>query len=155
RKEIRKRYLTHDGLWIPKTQASRRPVHITDRMAKLIQTMGLGEPSDWLFVNSAGNQIQQNKTLKRLKKYGLEADVLVDTNPKTGKPWSLIRWHWLRRYHRSRVYACGVRREVSKLAMGHAADPIHDLYRGMDEVVFHDEYAKFDSGLDDALIEQR
>ncbi len=36
--------------------------------------------------------------------------------------------------------------------MGHAADGIHDHYRGVDAVAFHEEYAKFDSGLDDDLI---
>ena len=45
-----------------------------------------------------------------------------------------------------------IRREVSKLAMGHAADGIHDHYRGVDAFAFHEEYAKFDSGLNDDLI---
>lgn len=36
--------------------------------------------------------------------------------------------------------------------MGHAADPIHDHYRGLDTFEIHAEYEKFDSGLDDALL---
>ena len=73
-------------------------------------------------------------------------------DPRTGKPWSLIRWHWLRHYYRTRADVCKIRREVSKLAMGDAADPIHDHYRGLDRFAFHEECAKFDSGLDDDLI---
>ena len=36
--------------------------------------------------------------------------------------------------------------------MGHAADSIHDHYRGDDPDVLHTEYAKFDSGIDVSLI---
>jgi hypothetical protein len=36
--------------------------------------------------------------------------------------------------------------------MGHAGDAIHDHYRGLDTFAFHEEYAKFDSGIDDSLI---
>ena len=117
--------------------------------------MGLGDPSDWLFLNQAGRQVAQNKTLQLLKAYALEAEVLVEANPRTGKPWSLIRWHWLRHYHRTRAHVSKIRREVSKLAMGHAADPIHDHYRGLDRFAFHEEYAKFDSGLDDRLLDRK
>ena len=46
----------------------------------------------------------------------------------------------------------GIRREVSKLAMGHAADAIHDHYRGLDVDAFHSEYEKFDSGIDGSLL---
>ena len=81
--------------------------------------------------------------------------VLVEENPRTGKPWSLLRWHWLRHYHRTRAHVSEIRREVSKLAMGHAADPIHDHYRGLDRFAFHAEYAKFESGIDDALLPQK
>jgi hypothetical protein len=35
--------------------------------------------------------------------------------------------------------------------MGHAADPIHERYRGLDVFAFQEEYAKFDSGIDDRL----
>lgn len=152
RPEMQKRCLTADGLWVPKSRAARRPIHITDRMARLIGQMGLGEPSDWLFVNEAGNQIAENKTLQRLKKYALAAKVLVEPHPRTGKPWSRIRWHWLRHYHRTRACVSKIRREVSKVAMGHAADAIHDHYRGLDRYAFHEEYAKFDSGIDDRLL---
>ena len=48
-----------------------------------------------------------------------------------------------------------IRREVSKIAMGHAADPIHDHYRGLDRFAFPDEYEKFESGIDDALLPQK
>ena len=58
-------------------------------------------------------------------------------------------------YHRTRAHVCKIRREVSKVAMGHAADPIHDHYRGLDRFAFHEEYAKFDSGIDDRLLEQK
>jgi hypothetical protein len=109
-------------------------------------------PSDWVFVNSAGSQIAENKTLQRLKAYALEADVLVEPNPRTGKPWSAIKWHWLRHYHRTRAHVSGIRRDVSKVAMGHAADGIHDHYRGLDHYAFREEYAKFDSGIDDSLV---
>ena len=114
--------------------------------------MGLGGPSDWVFVNSVGSQIAENKTLQRLKAHAVEADVLVEANPRTGKPWSAIKWHWLRHYHRTRAHVSGIRREVSKLAMGHAADAIHDHYRGVDVEAFHAEYAKFDSGIDGSLL---
>ena len=140
---------------MPKSRAGCRPVHITDRLAKVIRSMGLGEPEDWLFVNQAGNQIAQNKTLVRLKKYALEAGVLVEPHPKTGLPHSLMKWHWLRHYHRTRAHVSRIRREVSKVAMGHAADPIHDHYRGLDVFAFHEEYAKFDSGIDDSLLGQK
>ena len=152
RAELQRTCLTEEGLWIPKTPAARRPIHITHRLARVIGGMGLGDASDWVFMNQAGNQISENKSLDRLKRYALEARVLVDTNPKTGKPWSLLRWHWLRHYHRTRAHVSRIRREVSKLAMGHAADPIHDHYRGLDRSAFHEEYAKFDSGIDDALF---
>lgn len=152
RPELRRRCLTADGYWLPKTRASRRPVHITDRLAKVIGTMGLGEAADWVFMNSAGSQIAQNKALVRLKRYALEARVLVAENRRTGKPTSAIRWHWLRHYHRTRAHVSKIRREVSKVAMGHAADAIHDHYRGLDSFAFHAEYAKFDSGLDESLI---
>jgi integrase len=155
RLELRKRCLTADGLWIPKSQAARRPVHITDRMARVIGSMGLGQASDWVFLNQAGNQVAGNKTLLRLKRYALEAGVLVDKHPKTGKPWSLLRWHWLRHFHRTRAHVSKIRREVSKVAMGHAADPIHDHYRGLDRFAFHEEYTKFKSGIDDALLSQK
>ncbi|MGD8450916.1 MAG: tyrosine-type recombinase/integrase [Phycisphaerae bacterium] len=152
RAELRRTCLTEDGLWIPKTPAARRPIHITDRLARVIGAMGLGDASDWVFMNQAGNQISENKTLSLLKRYALEAKVLVDAHPKTGKPWSLLKWHWLRHYHRTRAHVSRIRREVSKLAMGHAADPIHDHYRGLDRYAFHEEYEKFDSGIDDALF---
>jgi site-specific recombinase XerD len=155
RPELRRRCMTAEGLWIPKSRASRRPIHITDRLARVIEGMGLGEPSDWLFLNQAGRQIAENKTLDRLKRYAVDADVLVETHPKTGKPWSLVKWHWLRHYHRTRAHVCKIRREVSKVAMGHAADPIHDHYRGLDRFAFHEEYAKFDSGIDDRLLERQ
>ena len=131
---------------------SRRPIHITDRMAKVIGSMGLGGPSDWVFVNSVGKQIAETKTLQKLKAHALEADVLVEINPRTGRIWSAIKWHWLRHYHRTRAHVSGIRREVSKLAMGHAADGIHDHYRGVDADAFHAEYAKFDSGIDGSLL---
>jgi len=50
------------------------------------------------------------------------------------------------------AHVCKIRREVSKLAMGHAADPIHDHYRGLDRFAFHEEYTKFDSGINDDLF---
>ncbi len=152
RPELRRRCLTAEGLWVPKSRAARRPVHITDRLARTIGSMGLGQATDWVFLNQAGNQIAGNKTLDHLKRYALEADVLVEPHPKTGEPWSLLRWHWLRHYHRTRAHVSKIRREVSKLAMGHAADPVHDHYRGLDRFAFHAEYAKFESGLDDALL---
>jgi site-specific recombinase XerD len=152
RPELRRRCLTSEGLWIPKSRAARRPIHISDRLARTIGSMGLGEPSDWVFMNEAARQVAENKTLSRLKRYALDAGVLVEKNPRTGKPWSLLKWHWLRHYHRTRAHVCQIRREVSKVAMGHAADAIHDHYRGLDRFAFHDEYAKFDSGIDDALL---
>ena len=152
RPELRKRCITAAGLWIPKMRAARRPVHITDRLLRTINSMGLGQASDWVFLNSAGNQIAGNKTLQRLKRYALEAKVLVDKHPETGEPWSQLRWHWLRHYHRTRAHVSKIRREVSKLAMGHAADQIHDHYRGLDRFAFHAEYAKFESGIDDTLL---
>ena len=155
RAELRRRCLTSGGLWIPKSRASRRPVHITDRLARVIGNMGLGDPSDWLFVNGAGNQIAENKTLQRLKRYALEAKVLVEEHPKTGEPWSTIKWHWLRHYHRTRTHVSKIRREVSKVGMGHAADHIHDHYRGLDVFAFHEEYAKLDTGIDDSLLDQK
>jgi hypothetical protein len=36
--------------------------------------------------------------------------------------------------------------------MGHAADAIHDHYRGVDPGAFHAEYERFDSGIDDSLL---
>ncbi len=130
-------------------------MHITDRLAGVIGGMGLGEVSDWLFINEAGNQVAENKTLGRLKRYALEAKVLVETNPKTGKKWSLLRWYWLRHYHRTRAHVSKIRREVSNLAMGHATDPIHDHDRGLDRFAFPAEYEKSDSGLDDARLLQK
>lgn len=156
RKELRKRCLTSEGYWVPKTRASRRPVHITDRLAKVIKSMGLGDASDWVFLNSAGKQIAQNKTLDRLKAFALEAGVLVVTKRgDAGDKTSAIRWHWLRHYHRTRAHVSKIRREVSKVAMGHAADGIHDHYRGLDLDAFHGEYAKFDSGIDDRLLDAK
>jgi site-specific recombinase XerD len=152
RPELRRRCLTPEGYWMPKSAAGRRVLHITDRLAKVIESMGLGEAPDWVFMNEAGGQVAGNKTLERLKRYALQAGVLVEPNPRTGESWSLLRWHWLRHYHRTRAHVSKIRREVSKLAMGHAADGIHDHYRGVDAFAFHEEYAKFDSGLDDDLI---
>lgn len=152
RPELRRRCLTPEGLWVPKSRAGCRPVHITDRLLGVIKSMDLGGPSDWVFVNSVGHQIAQNKTLLKLKAHALEAGVLVEPHPRTGKPWSTIKWHWLRHYHRTRAHVSGIRREVSKLAMGHATDEIHDHYRGLDVTAFHDEYAKFDSGIDGSLL---
>ena len=113
---------------------------ITDRLANVIGTMHLGVPSDWVFRNLAGNQVAGNKTLQRLKRYALEAEVLVETRPHTA---SLIRWHWLRHYHRTRAHVRKIRREVSKVTMGYAGDAIHDHYRGLDTFAFHEEYAKY------------
>lgn len=156
RMELRKRCLTPEGYWVPKTRASRRPVHITDRLVKVIGSMGLGDASDWVFLNSAGKQVAQNKTLDRLKAYGLEAGVLVVTKRGSDDArTSAIRWHWLRHYHRTRAHVSKIRREVSKVAMGHAADGIHDHYRGLDLDAFHGEYAKFDSGIDDRLLDAK
>lgn len=152
RPELQRRCLTVDGLWAPKTRASRRPVHVTDRLASVIKAMKLGAPTDWVFINSAGRQVAGNKTLNTLKRYALDAGVLVTKHPVTGKRWSEIRWHWLRHYHRTRAYASKIRREVSKVAMGHAADAIHDHYRGIDPFALHEEYAKFESGIDDSLL---
>lgn len=45
--------------------------------------------------------------------------------------------------------------EVSKVAMGYAADAIHDHYRGLDAFAFHEEHAKLDTGIDDSLLEQK
>ena len=83
RPELRRRCLTADGLWIPKSRAARRPIHISDRLARVIGSMGLGEPSDWVFLNQAGRQVAENKTLNRLKMYALKAGVLVEENPRT------------------------------------------------------------------------
>ncbi len=60
-----------------------------------------------------------------------------------------------RHFHRTRAHVSKIRREVSKVAMGHAADPIHDHYRGLDRFAFHEEYTKFESGIDDALLTQK
>lgn len=155
RKELRRRCLTADGYWVPETRASPRPVHVTDRLAKVIKSMGLGDASDWVFLNSAGKQIAQNKTLDRLKAYALAAGVLVVTKRGRDEKTSAIRWHWLRHYHRPRAHVSKIRREVSKVAMGHAADGIHDRYRGLDLDAFHGEYAKFDSGIDDRPLETK
>lgn len=152
RPALQRRCLTPEGFWMPKSVAGRRVVHVTNRLSKVIATMGLGESVDWVFVNQAGSQIAENKTLLRLKRHALDAGVLVEAHPKTGRPWSLLRWHWLRHYHRTRAHVSKIRREVSKLAMGHAADAIHDHYRGVDSFAFHEEYARFDSGIDDDLI---
>lgn len=152
RPELQRRCLTPEGYWMPKSVAGRRVLHITDRMARVIESMGLGEAPDWVFMNQAGNQVAGNKTLDRLKRYAVKAGVLVEPHPETGEPRSLLRWHWLRHFHRTRAHVSKIRREVSKLAMGHAADGIHDHYRGVDPFAFHEEYAKFDSGLDDDLI---
>ncbi len=153
RTELRKRCLTTEGYWVPKTRASRRPVHVTDRLAKVIASMGLGDASDWVFLNSAGSQIAQNKTLERLKAFAVEASVLVVPRRGRNGKTSAIRWHWLRHYHRTRAHVSKIRREVSKVAMGHAADAIHDHYRGLDLDAFHGEYAKFDSGIDERLLD--
>ena len=152
RPELLRRCLTADGLWVPKSRASRRPIHITDGLRRAINSMGLGGPADWVFVNSVGMQIAENKTLQKFKAHAVEADVLVEANPRTGKPWSTIKWHWLRHYHRTRANVSKIRREVSKIAMGHAADAIHDHYRGVDVDAFHAEYEKFDSGIDSSLL---
>ncbi len=155
RRSLQINCLTADGAWSPKTLAGRRPIHITDRMMTVIRSMGLGHSEDWVFVNSAGSQIAETKTLKKLKRYALEANVLVEPNPRTGQPWSRVKWHWLRHYNRTRAHVSGIRREVSKLAMGHAADPIHDHYRGVDVSAFHAEYEKFDSGIKSELLTAR
>ena len=112
-------------------------------------------PGRSLYVHETDNQIAENKTLQRLKRYALAANVLVEPHPRTGEAWSRIRWHWLRHYHRTRACVSKIRREVSKVAMGHAADAIHDHYRGLDRYAFHEEYAKFDSGIDDRLLERK
>ena len=39
--------------------------------------------------------------------------------------------------------------------MGHAADPIHDHYRGLDVFAFHEEYARLDTEVDDGLLDQK
>jgi len=96
RPELRRRCLTSEGYWMPKSIAGRRVNHIADRLAKAITMMGLGDASDWVFMNEAGRQVAENKTLARLKLYALAAKVLVELHPKTGKSWSLLRWHWLR-----------------------------------------------------------
>ena len=106
-------------------------------------------------VSSAGQQVAGNKTLDRLKRHAVEAGVLVTTQWRTGNQTSAIRWHWLRHDHRTRAHVSKIRREVSKVAMGHAADGIHDHYRGLDLAAFHEEYAKFDSGLDDRLLDAK
>jgi len=137
---------------MPTSIAGRRVFHITVRLARVIAAMGLGDASEWVFMNEPGRQVAENKTLQRLKRYALAAKVLVEPHPKTDKPWSLLRWHWLRHCHRTRAHVSKIRREVSKLAMGHVADGIHDHYRRLDLAAFLDEYAKFDSGLDDRLI---
>jgi len=41
RPELQRRCMTAEGLWVPKTRASRRPVHITDRLASVIKLMHL------------------------------------------------------------------------------------------------------------------
>lgn len=149
---LQTRCLTVDGYWKPKTRAGCRAVHITHRLEEVIGAMSLKRPTDWVFVNSVGNQIAGDRTLQRLKKHALAAGILVERNPRNGKPWSAIRWHWLRHYHASRASRSNIRRDVSKAAMGHADDRVHDHYRGMEPAVFHEEYAKFDSGLDVALL---
>jgi integrase len=50
RLELRKRCLTAEGYWVPKTRASRRPVHITERLVRVMRSMGLGDASDWVFL---------------------------------------------------------------------------------------------------------
>jgi site-specific recombinase XerD len=149
---LRKAALTRDGYWMPKSTAGRRIIHITDRLDRVISRMGLGDPSDWVFMNQAGRQVAESKTLARLKRYALAAGVLVEPHPRTKEPWSLVRWHWLRHYHRTRAHVSQIRREVSKMAMGHAADAIHDRYRRVDSFAFHEEYAKFDSGIEEDLF---
>jgi len=153
RANLRKRCLTEEGYWVPKTRASRRPIHVTDRLAKVMDTLGEHDPTDWVLTTGVGNQFAENRTLMRLQRHALAADVLVAPNPRTGEPWSLLCWHWLRHFHRTRAHVSNIRREVSKLAMGHAADRIHDHYRGIDAVAFHREYAKFDSGIDERLLD--
>ena len=81
--------------------------------------------------------------------------MLVQEHPRAGELWSAIKWHWPRRYHRTRAHVSKIRREVSKVAMAHAADPIHDYYRGLDAFAFHEEYAKLDTGIDDSLLDQK
>ena len=78
--------------------------------------------------------------------------MLVETNPRTKKPWSTIRRQWLRHDHRTRAHISEARREVSDLAMGHAPDAIHDHYRGVDVTEFHAEYDKCDSGIGASLV---
>jgi len=129
--------------------------NITDGLATVIESMGLRENHYWVFINEAGSQIVGNKTLLRLKRYALQAGVLMEPNLRSGEPWSLLCWHWLRHYHRTRAHVSKIRREVSKLAMGHAADGIHDHYRGLDRFAFHAEYAKFDSGIDDRPLKAK
>lgn len=90
--------------------------------------------------------------MARLKTYAVEAGVFVSTHPPTGRKTTGVTWHLLRHDHRTRAHVSRIRREVSKVAMGHAADPIHDHYRGLDTFEIHAEYEKFDSGLDDALL---
>jgi len=63
RPELRKRCLTADGLWIPKSRAARRPVHITDRLARVIGSMGLGEASDWVFMRA--RQVIRSRATRR------------------------------------------------------------------------------------------
>ena len=40
RAELRRTCLTAEGLWIPKTPAARRPIHITNRLARVIRRDG-------------------------------------------------------------------------------------------------------------------
>ena len=82
----------------------------------------------------------------------------------TQTQWQASRqWHraWPRR-HGMILLLAGVRtanstgtrggRYCIAPPLGHAADPIHDHYRGLDRFAFPEEYAKFDSGIDDALF---
>ena len=52
-----------------------------------------GDASDWILMNQAGNQISENKSLDRLKRYAPQAKVCADKQPGTDKPWSLLKWH--------------------------------------------------------------
>ena len=52
RPELRQRCLTADGLWVPKRRASRRPIHVTDRVARVIGRMGVPHEYSVLLVNT-------------------------------------------------------------------------------------------------------
>lgn len=44
-------------------------------------------------MNQASIQISENKSLDRLRRYALQAKVRADKQPRTDKPWSLLKWH--------------------------------------------------------------